>query len=131
MAPVPWSEGTQAACELGLSLNTALSSLLENQRSMVGLKLVLRRYSLHMINVDDPRNARVSIPVLILVELHRDVLSVIIYIIGDLITLIHVNGVITPAILLFPAVTRNTVTGLYPLVKVRVVELLSFPLLFY
>lgn len=58
VAPVPWSEGTQAACELGLSLNASVTSQLENQKSMVGLKLVLRRYALHMMNVDDPRNAK-------------------------------------------------------------------------
>lgn len=61
MAPVPWSEGTQAACELGLSLNASMTSQLENQKSMVGLKLVLRRYALHMMNVDDPRNAKVCV----------------------------------------------------------------------
>lgn len=72
MAPVPWSEGTQAACELGLSLNTALSSQLENQRSMVSLKLVLRHYSLHMMNVDDPRNAKVCVCVCVFVTVGRE-----------------------------------------------------------
>ncbi|XP_063874801.1 kinetochore-associated protein 1-like [Scylla paramamosain] len=57
VAPVPWSKGTQAACELGVSLNTSRTSQLEDQRNMVGLKLVLRRYSLHMVKIEDPRIA--------------------------------------------------------------------------
>ena len=61
VAPVPWSAGTQAACELGLSLNTFLRSPLEDQKNMVGLKLVLRHYSLHMVNIDDPRSAKVRL----------------------------------------------------------------------
>lgn len=60
---MPWSEGTQAACELGLSLHSSVTNQLENQKSMVGLKLVLRRYALHMMNVDDSRNAKVGVSV--------------------------------------------------------------------
>lgn len=61
VAPVPWSEGTQAAYELGVSLNTSLTSALQDQRNMVGLKLVLRRYSLHMVKIEDPRIAEVCV----------------------------------------------------------------------
>ncbi|KAG7167662.1 Kinetochore-associated protein 1-like [Homarus americanus] len=57
VAPVPWSEGTHAMCKLGLSLNTSLSTQLEDQRRLVDLKLVLRRYSLHLTKIDDPRNS--------------------------------------------------------------------------
>nr|XP_045608733.1 kinetochore-associated protein 1-like [Procambarus clarkii] len=61
VAPVPWSIGTQAVCDLGLSLNTSLSSQLEDQRRLVDLKLVLRRYGLHLTNIDDPRNAEMML----------------------------------------------------------------------
>lgn len=59
VAPVPWIEGTEEMYKLGLTLNTSLSSQLEDQRRFVGLKLVLRRYSLHLTNISDPRNAEV------------------------------------------------------------------------
>ena len=61
VAPVPWSKGTQAACDLGVSLNTTLTSELEDQRNMVDLKLVLRRYSLHMVKIEDPMISEVCV----------------------------------------------------------------------
>lgn len=61
VAPVPWSEGTEEMFKLGLTLNTSLSSQLEDQRRFVGLKLVLRRYSLHLTNISDPRNAEMML----------------------------------------------------------------------
>ncbi|XP_068231319.1 kinetochore-associated protein 1 [Palaemon carinicauda] len=57
IAPVPWSEGTKAMCDAGLALNTSLSMQLEDQRQLVGLKLVLRRHSLHLYNIDNPQLA--------------------------------------------------------------------------
>ncbi|XP_064111432.1 kinetochore-associated protein 1-like [Macrobrachium nipponense] len=61
IAPVPWSEGTKAMCDAGLALNTSLSSQLEDQRQLVGLKLVLRRHSLHLYKIDNPQLAEVML----------------------------------------------------------------------
>ncbi|XP_071532362.1 kinetochore-associated protein 1 [Panulirus ornatus] len=61
VAPVPWSDGTLAMCKLGLALNTTFSAQLEDQRRFMGLKLVLRRYSLHLMNIDDPQNAEMML----------------------------------------------------------------------
>ncbi|XP_076037805.1 kinetochore-associated protein 1-like [Oratosquilla oratoria] len=56
-APVPWSEKTKEMYELGITLDTPLTSALEDQCRIVGLKLVMRRYSLIQWNINDPVSA--------------------------------------------------------------------------
>ncbi|KAK3873420.1 hypothetical protein Pcinc_021553 [Petrolisthes cinctipes] len=54
VAPVPWSKGTEAICDLALSVKTSQQDKLEDQRRLVGLKCVLRRYSIRSNSIDDP-----------------------------------------------------------------------------
>lgn len=61
MASVPWSAGTNALCDLGLSLNTSQGPSLEEQRRLVGLKIVLRRYNLHLISIHNKANGELML----------------------------------------------------------------------
>lgn len=60
MAPVPWSEGTQKICNIGKSLNTLYVTDLQEQEHLAKLKIILRRYNLHLINYESVYNGRVS-----------------------------------------------------------------------
>lgn len=59
VAPVPWSQGTNAICDLALSVRTSQKDKLEDQRRLVGLKCVLRRYSIRSNTIDNPGIAEV------------------------------------------------------------------------
>ncbi|RXG72544.1 Kinetochore-associated protein 1 [Armadillidium vulgare] len=58
MAPVPWSEGTQKICNIGKSLNTLYVTDLQEQEHLAKLKIILRRYNLHLINYESVYNGR-------------------------------------------------------------------------
>ncbi|CAL4064443.1 unnamed protein product [Meganyctiphanes norvegica] len=48
-------------CDLGLSLNTSQGPSLEEQRRLVGLKIVLRRYNLHLISIHNKGNGELML----------------------------------------------------------------------
>lgn len=95
VAPVPWSPGTQAACNLGLSHNSTLSCKLEDQRRLVDLKLVLRKYDLHLIRIDIAKNAEMMLENILSHDGRTDVLEDALHVVASYKHLSRIDAYVT------------------------------------